>query len=162
MKENSMNATLAVVIFLAVIGGFVYISTNKDNAYSEEEAKITEEESVQNTQSEGVKITVLEEGGGEVASPGDTVAMNYTGKLADGTVFDSNVDAKFGHVEPLKFTLGGGQVIEGWDIGIDGMREGEKRVLEVESDYAYGANGYGPIPPYAALVFEVELLKIMK
>ena len=86
--------------------------------------------------------------------------MNYTGKLSDGTVFDSNVDPKFNHVEPFTFNLSAGQVIKGWDTGIVGMKVGEKRVLEIEPAYAYGEQGIGPIPPNATLIFEVELLAI--
>ena len=97
---------------------------------------------------------------GQVAKTGDTVAVNYTGKLADGTVFDSNVDPKFGHVTPFIFTLGAGQVIPGWDKGIVGMKVGETKTLVIPPADAYGASGQGPIPPNATLTFEVELLAI--
>jgi FKBP-type peptidyl-prolyl cis-trans isomerase len=87
--------------------------------------------------------------------------MNYTGKLLNGTTFDSNVDPKFNHVTPFEFTLGAGMVIRGWDEGLVGMKVGEKRILTIPSDMGYGARGAGAsIPPNAALVFEVELLKI--
>lgn len=100
---------------------------------------------------------------GEVAKAGDTVAMNYTGRLVDGTVFDSNVDPKFGHVQPFVFTLGAGQVIAGWDKGIVGMKVGEKKTLTIPPEDGYGAAGAGGvIPPNATLVFDVELLAIKK
>lgn len=109
----------------------------------------------------GVGITILQEGTGAVAKAGDTVAMNYTGKLADGTVFDSNIDPKFQHVQPFAFTIGAGQVIKGWDVGVAGMKVGEKRNLVIQPDYAYGASGAGSvIPPNAVLSFDVELLAI--
>ena len=94
------------------------------------------------------------------AKAGDTVSMNYTGRLADGTVFDSNVDPSFGHVEPFVFTLGAGRVIAGWDEGIVGMKVGDKKTLVVPPEKAYGPNDYGPIPGNSTLTFEVELLAI--
>ena len=100
---------------------------------------------------------------GEVAKTGDTVSMNYTGRLEDGTIFDSNVDPKFQHVEPFVFTLGAGQVIPGWDKGIVGMKVGEKKTLVIPPEDAYGAAGAGGvIPPNATLIFDVELLAIKK
>ena len=96
-----------------------------------------------------------------VTKAGDVVSMNYTGALEDGTVFDSNIDPKFGHVEPFTFTLGAGQVIAGWDKGLLGMKVGEKRHLIIPAEDAYGANGVPPvIPPNATLVFDVELTAI--
>ena len=89
--------------------------------------------------------------------------MDYTGRLQDGTVFDSNVDPKFQHVEPFVFTLGAGQVIPGWDKGIVGMKVGEKKTLTIASKDAYGADGVpGVIPPNSTLIFDVELISINK
>src|SRR3989344_5733761 len=81
------------------------------------------------------------------AKAGDVVSMNYTGKLADGTVFDSNTDPKFGHVTPFEFTLGSGQVIPGWDKGIVGMKIGEKKQLEIPPEDAYGKFGVPGVIP---------------
>jgi FKBP-type peptidyl-prolyl cis-trans isomerase len=86
--------------------------------------------------------------------------VNYTGRLADGTVFDSNVDPKFGHVEPFKFILGAGYVIKGWDDGLVGMKVGEKRTLTIPPELGYGATDNGPIPANSTLIFEIELLSI--
>lgn len=99
--------------------------------------------------------------GDTVTKAGDTIAVNYTGMLADGTVFDSNVDPKFQHVTPFIFTLGAGQVIKGWDDGLVGMKVGDKRHLVIAPEDAYGATGAGNvIPPNATLTFDVELLAI--
>ncbi len=95
-----------------------------------------------------------------VSKEGDVLSMNYTGRLEDGTIFDSNVLPEFGHVEPFNFTLGAGQVILGWDEGLAGMKIGEKKTLTIPPEKGYGANGNGSIPPNATLVFDVELLDI--
>jgi FKBP-type peptidyl-prolyl cis-trans isomerase len=105
-----------------------------------------------------ILMTVTKEGSGdEVAKNGDTVVVNYTGYLADGTKFDSSLD----HGSPFSFTLGAGQVIAGWDIGVAGMKLGESRRLVIPPAYAYGEAGYpGAIPPNATLTFDVELIDI--
>nr|XP_054759784.1 peptidyl-prolyl cis-trans isomerase FKBP2-like [Lytechinus pictus] len=88
---------------------------------------------------------------------GDRLSMHYTGKLEDGTEFDSSIPRK----QPFDFTLGAGQVIKGWDQGLLNMCEGEKRKLVIPSDLGYGDRGAPPkIPGGATLIFEVELLKI--
>lgn len=88
---------------------------------------------------------------------GDVLKMHYTGRLENGDQFDSSLDRK----EPFSFTLGAGQVIKGWDQGLLGMCEGEKRKLVIPPDMGYGERGAPPkIPPSSVLVFEVELLKI--
>lgn len=87
---------------------------------------------------------------------GDILSMMYAGTLEDGSEFDSSK-------EPFVFTLGSGQVIKGWDQGLIGMCEGEKRKLIIPSDLGYGSRGAPPkIPGGATLVFEVELLKITR
>ena len=163
-KENNMMIVW-VLIVLVVIAGLVYITINKSKESSSPTDQIgqVENTNMQNSQNiEGVKITVLKEGTGAVAKTGDTVNMNYTGMLVDGTVFDSNIDPKFNHVEPFTFTIGAGQVIKGWDVGVAGMKVGEQRRLEIQPDFAYGTSGAGGglIPPNAVLTFDVELLGI--
>lgn len=104
-----------------------------------------------------VAVTVVKEGTGTPAKNGDVVSVHYTGYLADGTKFDSSVDRG----QPFEFTLGANQVIKGWEIGVNGMKVGEKRKLVIPSDLAYGASGFpGVIPPNATLTFDVELLAI--
>jgi len=90
---------------------------------------------------------------------GDSLQMHYTGKLEDGTEFDSSIPRG----DPFTFTLGTGQVIKGWDQGLIGMCEGEKRKLVIPSDLGYGDRGSPPkIPGGATLIFEVELIKITR
>ena len=95
-----------------------------------------------------------------VAKNGDTLVMNYTGRLTNGTVFDSNVEPKFNHVTPFEFTLGAGQVIQGWDEGLVGMKVGEKKTLTIPPEKAYGNRAIGSIPANSTLIFEVELVAI--
>jgi FKBP-type peptidyl-prolyl cis-trans isomerase len=103
-----------------------------------------------------LKTEDIVEGTGKTAKTGDTVVVHYTGKLANGKQFDSSVGR-----EPFEFTLGRGDVIQGWDQGIPGMKVGGKRKLIIPPELGYGARGYGgSIPPHAELHFEVELLKI--
>ncbi len=102
---------------------------------------------------EDVKI-----GEGPEALPFSTVEVHYTGKLEDGKVFDSSVERG----EPFRFTLGAGQVIPGWDIGIRGMKPKGRRMLKIPPELAYGERGAGGvIPPNATLNFEVELISVM-
>ena len=100
-------------------------------------------------------IEDLVTGQGKVAEKGKEITVHYTGWLEDGTKFDSSLDRR----QPLSIILGVGQVIEGWDKGFAGMREGGKRKLTIPPEMGYGARGAGGvIPPNATLVFEVELL----
>lgn len=106
----------------------------------------------------------LQSGTGAVASSGNEVTVHYSGWLYDedapdrrGKKFDSSLDRS----EPFSFLLGAGQVIRGWDEGVEGMRVGGKRVLLVPPEYGYGRKGAGGvIPPNGSLVFEVELLAV--
>jgi peptidylprolyl isomerase len=112
------------------------------------------------TTASGLQYIDIVAGTGASPVSGKKVSMNYTGRLTDGTGFDSNVDPKFGHVSPFEFNIGTGQVIKGWDEGIMSMKEGGKRQLIIPGSLAYGERGYpGLIPPNATLVFDVELVK---
>lgn len=139
----------------------------------EEQQKLQEEQAILGQQSKeefaawlaanGVKAKPSESGlvyvctkKGKGPKPGykQTVKVHYTGKLLDGTVFDSSVERG----EPIAFSLGVGQVIKGWDEGIALMSKGEKGILYIPYDLAYGPRQNGPIPAFANLIFEVELV----
>ena len=149
-NKKNMNIVLAVIICLVLVGVLIFISINN-------KVNMDSSNNLNNVSNEEDKAVPA----GNVAKTGDTVSMNYTGRLENGTVFDSNVDPKFNHVEPFVFTLGVGQVIPGWDKGIVGMKVGEKKTLTILPEDAYGATGAGGvIPPNATLIFDVELLEI--
>lgn len=104
-----------------------------------------------------LQIATIEEGTGPQPQTGQIVQVHYTGKLADGTVFDSSYDRG----EPLEFVLGTGQVIAGWDMGLAAMKVGGKAVLTIPPELGYGKRGYpGVIPPNAVLTFDVHLVGI--
>lgn len=94
-------------------------------------------------------------GEGAEATSGNPVSVHYAGFLENGEMFDSSITRG----EPFNFPLGAGQVIQGWDEGVQGMRVGGKRVLVIPPELGYGEQGYPPvIPGNATLIFEVELL----
>ena len=106
----------------------------------------------------GLYYKITEKGNGKKPKKGDQVAVHYTGMLLDGKVFDSSLYRG----QPLNFAVGIGQVIEGWDEGILLLNEGDKARLVIPSDLAYGSQGAGGvIPPNAALVFDVELVRVL-
>ena len=104
-----------------------------------------------------LQIKDLKVGKGAVAKAGQTVTVNYTGWLMDGTKFDSSLDSG----QPFTFRLGAGQVIPGWDKGVAGMKVGGRRVLVIPGAMAYGEQGSPPvIPANATLKFQVDLLSV--
>ena len=152
---NNMNKKIILSIIIAIMifgGAYVFSGMNNDNL---SEGNLIE--SVNNNQNNMLKIDIIVEGSGVESKAGDNLTVHYTGMLEDGTKFDSSVDRG----TPFSFTLGIGQVIEGWEKGMEGMKVGEKRKLTIQPEYGYGARGVpGVIPGNAVLIFEVELLAI--
>ncbi len=117
----------------------------------------------QNAKQDGVKVTpsglqyqIVKEGTGRKPGPNDVVTVHYTGRLIDGTVFDSSVERG----EPATFAVG--QVIPGWVEGLQMMSEGSAWRLFIPSELAYGPHGTGPIQPNSTLIFDVQLIKVGK
>ena len=104
--------------------------------------------------SEGLRYAIIKQGEGEPAQKGNVAKVHYTGWLTNGYKFDSSRDR--GQV--FGFTLGAGRVIRGWELGVQGMLPGEKRILIVPPGLGYGARGAGPIPGGSTLIFAVEYL----
>jgi len=104
----------------------------------------------------GLQTIVHKEGTGELPQVGQTISVHYKGLLSDGTEFDNS----HARGEPIKFPVGMGYVIKGWEEALLKMKAGEKRTLIIPPELAYGKNGKGPIPANSTLIFEVELLEI--
>ncbi|CAL9111216.1 unnamed protein product [Musa textilis] len=132
-------------------------STSKEESLNPLEAERKAEPQKTRTFSNGLRIEELSMGkpDGKKASPGSRVSVNYIGKLNNGKIFDSNVGKR-----PFKFRLGVGHVIKGWDVGIAGMRIGDRRRLVIPPSMGYGASPAGKIPGNSWLVFDVELVDV--
>lgn len=105
-----------------------------------------------------LQIEELKVGQGSEAQDGDFIRVHYTGWLTDGEEFDSSRD----NYSPFEFQLGAGEVIKGWDQGIIGMKAGGKRKLTIPPKLGYGKRDMDVIPPNSTLVFEVDLVEIVK
>jgi len=150
LRNQRIAIVIVAVLVIAAVAFFII-----QGITGKEEAIETSPDMV--TTASGLQYQDLVIGQGEEAMVGDTVSVHYTGWLEDGTKFDSSVDRG----QPFEFTLGLGKVIQGWDEGVAGMKEGGKRKLVIPPDLGYGSSGAGGvIPPNATLIFEVELLEI--
>lgn len=109
------------------------------------------------TTDSGLKYKITEKGDGEKAKVGQRVQVHYTGKLEDGTKFDSSYDRN----EPLTFPLGEGRVIKGWDEGIALLQVGDKATLIIPPELGYGSRNIGNIPANSTLIFDLELIAIL-
>lgn len=166
--EKKTTYILVFIGILTIVGGFYIFKSKKsvDNqpySYSVTSATITPAAEPTSSGSaivktmDGLKIEDERVGTGAEAVTGKSITVNYSGTLTDGTKFDSSYDRG----TPFTFTLGVGEVIQGWDQGFAGMKVGGKRKLTIPSELGYGANGAGSaIPPNATLIFDVELLKV--
>lgn len=149
-----------------VVGGIALTSCSKDDDNDstvsyEENLKKGQEYLEENAKREGVTVTksglqyeVLQEGEGKSPSATDVVKCHYEGRLIDGTVFDSS----YNRGTPSEFALN--QVIKGWTEGLQLMKEGSKYRFLIPYDLAYGSRGVSIIPPYSALIFDVELIEV--
>jgi hypothetical protein len=109
----------------------------------------------------GLYYFITKQGVGNNAKTDQTVYVNYTGRLLNGTSFDSNVDPQFKHQEPFSFMLGRNRVIRGWDEGLTLLNKGAKATFYIPSNLAYGPNSPSPaIPANSVLIFDIELIDI--
>jgi len=146
---------VGVIVILVIIAGVVlWVMYSKPSQGPTQQGAGTSSGSTV----QGVNIVIERQGQGGGAIAGNTLIVNYVGTLENGKKFDSSYDRN----QAFSFVLGKGQVIKGWDVGLLGMKVGEKRMLTIPADMAYGASGFpaAGIPQNATLIFEVELLKI--
>ena len=128
-----------------------------EEAKKQAEAALEEVAAGFNKTDSGLRYQILQKGNGQQAVKGQGVSVHYKGMLTDGTVFDSSYQRK----QPIDFTLGVGQVIAGWDEGIQLLKVGDKARFVIPSHLAYGSQGAGGvIPPNAILIFDVELMNV--
>lgn len=149
----------SILILVIVVGGVIFLIQNNNTSTSEpnlEEIPLEASQLEALSAIEDLMMVTLKEGAGDAVAPGQTAVVHYIGTLVDGTVFDSSLTRG----EPFEFVVGAGQVIQGWDIGVQGMKLGEQRRLIVPASYGYGNRVVGPIPANSVLIFDVELLEI--
>jgi FKBP-type peptidyl-prolyl cis-trans isomerase len=160
MNRKSTNITILLLVI--VIGVFVTMSFFGLGGFSfgnntEEVATPTQaffdELNTTGTVAD-LRVQTVTPGSGDPAGIGDILTMHYTGALPTGTVFDSSRERG----TPFQFQLGAGQVIQGWERGIAGMKVGERRLLIIPASLAYGDRAIGSIPANSTLIFDVELL----
>jgi len=157
-----MKKTILVIVFVVVAAALIGVGTWYSNQISQqsEQSAVDQGTAAQQTQSQemqNLKIVDTVVGTGTVAEVGDVLNVLYTGKLDDGTVFDAS--SLHGN-QPFPFTLGVAQVIQGWDLGLVGMKVGGTRELTIPPELGYGTSGRGSIPPNATLHFTVQLLSV--
>ena len=157
---------LLLIFATVLLVGSLFTSCSKDDDNEpivsyEENLKKGQEYLAENAKREGVTVTnsglqyeVLEEGEGKSPSATDVVKCHYEGRLIDGTVFDSS----YKRGTPSEFALN--QVISGWTEGLQLMKEGSKYRFFIPYNLAYGSRGVSIIPPYSALIFDVELIEV--
>lgn len=161
--KNGLWAAGAVILVIVIVVGVWWgrQSMNKNALTSPTPTPIKQASAtatINQADTQGGKMQIEDEvvGNGDEAVAGKQVTVNYVGTLTDGTKFDSSYDRN----QPFTFTLGAGQVIQGWDQGVAGMKVGGKRKLTIPPDLGYGSQAVGSIPANSTLVFEVELLKV--
>lgn len=180
-KQNNINVYIGVMVLLLIIvlgifgfknfGRTVEVPQVGDGVITETQVKaIGDSGKLLDTKNKnmdiiqtikkdsGLIIEITRAGTGEPVRTGDIVSLDYRGFFTNGAVFDES----YQRGQQFSFTVGGGQVIAGWDEGLLGMKVGEKRRLTVPSSLGYGPNDYGPIPGGSTLVFDIELHKIGK
>ena len=159
MKTTHIAIVVIILIIIACAAYLFWQGNFKSSAAALSQAPAQNEQSSASFNIQGMKVEILQQGSGDAVKSGDTVTVNYTGTLQDGTKFDSSIDRG----QPFQLTLGQNSVIQGWELGLAGMKVGEKRKLTIPPELAYGAQGAGGvIPPNATIIFEINLLSIDK
>lgn len=138
-----------IFVLLVGLGYGVYSFLGKEPAINQTATHI-------DMGTKGIAISDVIKGDGKEAKKGDVITLHYVGKLTNGIQFDSSYDRG----TPFSFTLGSGEVIEGWDKGLEGVQVGTTRRLVISPELAYGNAQVGIIPPDSTLIFETTILQI--
>ncbi len=147
-EKSIVKVILIALVVLSTLTIFAVLGNTKQENKIDMNSQVI-------TQDNGLIIEEIEIGTGDIINSGDRASFHYVGTLEDGTKFDSSVDRN----EPFPITVGVGEVIQGWDQGLTGMKIGGKRKLTIPPELAYGERGIGPIPPNATLIFDVEAIE---
>ena len=157
MNRNIVITILIIVLILVVVGIYFFLVPKKNIVSDQYQLQNQEQQGPASFNIQGMKVEILKQGTGIGAKVGDKIIVNYVGTLSSGKQFDSSIDRG----QPLLYTLGKKQVIEGWELGLLGMKVGEKRKLTIPPGLAYGPAGAPPlIPKNATLIFEIDMLSI--
>lgn len=151
MTQRTLYTGVAVTVALLVVGVFFIAGVPFDTGAINNQTVGGETMDQPNQ----LVVQDLSAGAGPGAQPGDRLTVNYTGRFENGTVFDTSVGRA-----PFTFTLGAGEVIQGWDQGLVGAQAGSKRVLTVPPSLGYGMADYGPIPGGSTLIFEIDVISV--
>ncbi len=157
MRKDIISAIIVFVVIVAAGTGLMYVSA-KTSSSNATPTPTQQQNSSSTSTADTKKLQITDEkvGTGPAAKKGDTVTVNYVGTLMNGKQFDSS----YSRNQPFTFTIGAGQVIKGWDLGVVGMKVGGKRKLVIPPDLGYGSTAQGSIPANSTLIFEIELLSI--
>ena len=152
-KRRYLIIGILVLVFLAFV---IFVKFKQPKSEKSLEPPVTQEKVMEEKQNE-LKIEDIIVGTGDEAIVGKNITVDYEGTLENGTKFDSSYDRGI----PFSFDLGAGEVIQGWDKGVVGMKVGGKRKLTIPSSLGYGERGAGDaIPSNSTLIFQIELLQV--
>lgn len=150
MQKKTIIIIVIAIFIVVMLGVYFLIANYNNNGNSPTNSNPTTFEI------QGMKVEVLAQGSGIESKAGDNVTVNYVGTLEDGKKFDSSIDRN----APFTFPLGQNRVIKGFDLGVLGMKVGEKRKITIPPALGYGSDGFLMIPKDATLIYEIDLLKI--
>ncbi len=155
--KQSNHEYIGIAVALIVAVGF-FVFPQVISFFQTEQNKIINKKELENTNMNPVEKSTQVKGSGLEAKKGDTVVVHYTGRLQNGTIFDSSLKRK----QPFPVKLGAHQVIAGWEEGLVGVLKGEKLTLTIPPEKAYGEAGYpGVIPPNSTLIFDIEIIEVI-
>ncbi len=154
----AVAAAIIIIVIFFFFRGSVYslFSHNLTPSVTQKVSQTTQKTSKLPSTAQKLSIINVTVGTGTVAKQGDVITVDYIGKLSNGTIFDSSA----AHKKPFTFVLGIGQVIQGWDEGLVGMKVGGTRILVIPPSLGYGNRIAGHIPANSTLTFEVKLIKV--